>query len=94
MSAPNAVLAALHAGDIDGALAAVREGGAAALAGLSILEDVFPLALTTLADAYDKAGITGNERPYFDLSRELWQLMSPEERDIPDMLATFVYAGW
>ena len=55
------IVSALRDGDICDALELLRSAGAAALEGLSVLEDVLPLALTTIADLYDKYGVTGRE---------------------------------
>jgi hypothetical protein len=48
---------------------------------------------TALGELYDEHGITGNERPFFDLARSLWDFMPAAERAIPDMLCTFFAAG-
>lgn len=59
--ATTTIVSALRDGDICDALELLRSSGAAALEGLSVLEDVLPLALTTIADLYDKYGVTGRE---------------------------------
>lgn len=87
------LLLALRAGDIDRATAVLRERREQAVAELSILEVVFPIALSSLAESYDLHGVTGSEGPYFHLARELHRFMPEEEREIPDMLCTFLYAG-
>ncbi|RYG42808.1 hypothetical protein EON68_01350, partial [archaeon] len=89
------LLQALVSGSVATATSLLRTRQADALNNprLSILEDVFPLALTTIAELYDKYGVTGREKPYFDFARELWSLMPDHERQIPDMLCTFLYAG-
>lgn len=83
----------LNSGDIDGSTALLQQQGEAALEGLSILEDVLPLALQSLAESYDRSGIVGDEGKYFRLSRELWRFMTPTEKAIPEMVCTFLYAG-
>ena len=87
------ILSMLRSGDIDSATQRLRALGEGAVSGMSILEDIFPLALTNLAELYDQYGVTGAERPYFELARELWRFMPEAEREIPDMLCTFLYAG-
>jgi hypothetical protein len=73
----------------------LRAQGLAALMSprLSILEEVLPLALQSLAESYDRNGIVGDEVQYFDLAQELWRFMSGTERSIPEMVCTFLYAG-
>ena len=78
------IISALKDGDIEDALELLRSSGASALAGLSVLEDVFPLALTTIAELYDKYGVTGREGTYFDFAQELWQYLPPEQRRVQD----------
>jgi len=63
------------------------------VARLSVLEDVLPLALSSLAESYDKNGIVGDEGKYFALARELWKYLTEAERSIPEMVCTFLYAG-
>ena len=63
------------------------------VARLSVLEDVLPLALSSLAESYDKNGIVGDEGKYFALARELWKYLTDAERSIPEMVCTFLYAG-
>ena len=87
------IIDALRRSDVGAASRLLSEQGGAAFTDVSILEDVFPIALTNLAELYDKHGVTGEEGPYFDLARSLWLLMPEAEREIPDMLCTFFYAG-
>lgn len=86
-------------GDIDNATTLLRTQGLQALQPspelppLSILEDVLPLALARLAAQYDEYGILGNEDKYFALAKELWNFMNDTEKNIPEMICTFLYAG-
>jgi hypothetical protein len=66
---------------------------ASTIARLSVLEDVLPLALSSLAESYDKNGIVGDEGKYFALARELWKYLTDAEKSIPEMVCTFLYAG-
>jgi len=84
---------ALRKGEIATAYEILERDKEAAIGEYSILETLFPLALTTLAELYDKHGVTGTEKQYFDLARTMWYLMPEGEREIPDMLCTFLYAG-
>jgi ankyrin repeat protein len=84
---------ALRKGEIATAYEILERDKEAAIGEYSILETLFPLALTTLAELYDKHGVTGTEKQYFDLARTMWYFMPEGEREIPDMLCTFLYAG-
>lgn len=74
------IISYLKDGEINEALDLLRLSGGAALVGLSVLEEVLPLAMTTIAELYDKYGVTGREGPYFDFARELWNYLPSEQR--------------